>query len=93
MGKPTKEQMEQALAAAERLRDLDLDEDHLGRSLLYLHQRQLLLERVFEAAKHYLHGGHDEHEHARLVQAVDAARRSASEEDRRREERVDFGLE
>ena len=93
MGKPTKEQMQQALVAAERLRDLDLDEDHLGKTLLYLNQRQQLLERVFEAAKHYLHAGHDQHEHTRLVQAVDAARRGLSERDRRQEERVDFGLE
>lgn len=93
MSKPSKEQLDHALITAEGLRDLNLDEDHLGQCLLYLHMRQQQLEKVLEAAKHYLRGGHDQHDHARLVQAVDATRSETPTGRLRRTPESTFGLE
>ena len=93
MGRPSKEQLERALNAAEKLRDLDQDDDHLGRSLLYLNSRNEVLEKVFNATMHYLRSGHDQHEHTRLIQAVQDARRQFREESDSMDEDSDFGLE
>jgi hypothetical protein len=93
MSKPSKLQLQQAVEVAERLRDLDQDADHLGRTLLYLQQRNAVLERVLDAAKHYLQSGQEQHNHTRLVQAVEAARRQAREESDSLDPDSAFGLE
>lgn len=93
MHRPTEEQLHTALTAAGRLRDLDHDGHALGRSLLYLQHRNQALERVYEAAKRYLHSGQDQHTHVRLVQAVEAARRQLHEDSTSLEPDSAFGLE
>lgn len=93
MSKPTKEQLDQALAAAERLRDLNQDDEHLGCSLLYLESRNQVLERLFDAAKHYLNSGEEQHAHARLMKAVDAVRHHAHENTTSLDRGSAFGLE
>lgn len=74
MLKPTDDELCAALAEAERLREQDRDPHHLARSLQYLDHRVRLLEAVFEAAKHYLNFGQEEHDHAILANAIEAAR-------------------
>ena len=74
MLKPTDHELQTALAEAERLRELDEDPRYLARSLQYLDHRVRLLEAVFDAAKNYLRFGQEEHEHAILANAIEAAR-------------------
>jgi hypothetical protein len=74
MLKPTSDELQAALAEAERMREQGADPYHLARSLHYLANRVQLLEVVFEAAKNYLHFGQEEREHAILVNAIEAAR-------------------
>lgn len=74
MNPPTVAQLDRALAAAEHLRDRDQDPDHLGRSLLYLAQRNRVLEALFTATAHYLNSGQDPHAHAQLLRALDKVR-------------------
>ena len=74
MLKPTNDELNEALAEAERMRELDQDPHHLARALQYLEHRVRRLEAVFEAAKNYVHFGQEEAEHAILVNAIEAAR-------------------
>jgi hypothetical protein len=91
MSRPSKQQLEIALAEAERLRDLDEDRTHMAQSLLFLHRRDEVLEHLLEAVEHYLNSGHGQIEHARLIKAVDAARHQLWEESAAHD--PDFGLE
>ena len=75
MHRPTNEQLAQALAHAEGLRVSDADPFHVARSLLYLHQRNALLEQVARAARDYVHFGLTPTHHADLVLALDALKR------------------
>lgn len=94
MSKPSKAQLEIALAAAEQLRNQDQDDQYLGRVLLYLQRRDEVLERLLEAVEHYLNSGHGLHEHGRLIKAVDAARHQTWEEAAEKDAgRGTFGLE
>jgi len=74
MLKPTSDELRAALAEAERLREKNADTHHMARSLQYLARRVQLLEAVFDAAKNYVNFGQEEHEHAILVNAIEAAR-------------------
>ena len=85
MLKPTDDQLQAALAEAERMREQDADPHHLARSLQYLTHRVRLLETVYEAARNYLQFGQGEHEHAILVNAIEAAR-SGEQHDRDQED-------
>lgn len=91
MSIPTRQEMDTALAEAERLRDQEIDVSHLGKCLLYLSRRDEVLERLLTAVEHYLNSGHAQLEHGRLIQAVDAARHQMWQESRN--ETPDFGLE
>lgn len=74
MLKPTDDELQAALAEAERLRGQDTDPHHLARSLQYLAHRVRLLEAVFAAARDYLEFGQEEHHHAVLANAIETAR-------------------
>jgi hypothetical protein len=89
--KPSAEQSARALRVAEQLRDGNRDPDFLARTLLYLHDREHLLERALTAAEHYLNSGLGEHEHTALVLAIEKARKA--EERAKHSEPPDFGLE
>lgn len=73
MGKPTAEQLEQALAQAVWLRENDVDEHFIGKSLLNHNYRLHLLEDVLAKAKYYLHSGHSAQAHRELLRAIDKA--------------------
>lgn len=70
---PTPEQISQALQEAERMREQNQDPAMVGHSLLYLHQRNQLLEEVLNRVKHYLHSGEAPREHTLLTHAIDKA--------------------
>jgi hypothetical protein len=73
MGKPTAEQLEQALAQAAWLRENDADEHFIGKSLLNHNYRLHLLEDVLVKARHYLHSGQSAQGHRELIQAIEKA--------------------
>jgi len=72
--KPTENELEIAIVAAERIQESGTDEHHIAKALLYLYQRRLELEKVYEAAEHYLHTGQEEPQRAALVLAIEAIR-------------------
>lgn len=74
--KPTPAELHQALAEAERLRDTGQDAQHLAKTLLYQHERLRHLEEVHLHAVRLVKFGLDEHEHALLLKALDAAKRA-----------------
>jgi hypothetical protein len=81
MLKPTDEELQVALAEAGRMREQDADPHHLARSLRYLEHRVRLLEAVHQAATDYLRFGQEEHHHAILVNAIEAARDAERQDD------------
>lgn len=81
MIRPTEVEMEQALTAAERMRDLGVDPHHLAHALLYLRQRNGQLEELLRHADRYLRFGLPEKELAQLRRLVQRLR----EEDERLE--------
>jgi hypothetical protein len=87
--KPTVEELRQALAEAERLRETNRDERFLAKSLLYQHARLEQLEEVRRRAERLVNLGQDEHEHAQLIRALEAARKA---EERAQGESGNFGL-
>lgn len=90
MTKPTSAQFQQALQVAEHMREQNTDAQHLAKSLQYLHRRVTQLEEVLQHADLYLHSGLAEQEHARLVRAIEAAKRAERKESERDSE--DFGV-
>lgn len=90
MGKPTEDQLTEALKAAAIIRESGHDNHFLAKSLFNLHYRLHFYEKVFHTAENYLHSGGSEFEHARLVKAIEDVRsvelRTSGEED------VTFGL-
>lgn len=73
MGKPTADQLEQALAQAAWLRENDVDEHYLGKSLLNHNYRLHLLEDVLHKARLYLHSGSSAQAHRELLRAIEKA--------------------
>ena len=88
--KPSSEQMQHALEVAESMRERDDDPEYLSRTLLYMQHRLEVLERVCDVANEYMRFGQDEREHAKLLQALKAAREVEYRESSK--EREDFGL-
>lgn len=81
MGKPTQEELKQALAKAGEMREHGEDPDFLAKSLLNMNYRFSVWQKVIEATKRYLHSGHGSTEHARLVSSMREAERIESESD------------
>jgi hypothetical protein len=90
MGTPTREEFEEALAEAARMREQGEDQHHVAKALLSLNYRLHALEKVREAAQHFLHSGLAPHEHTELLKAIEAADRAARIIGAGRD---DFGLE
>jgi acetoin utilization protein AcuB len=80
-----------ALQAAETLHVEARDPRFLGKTLLYLDQRRGCLEKVLEQADRFLVAGQDERNHALLLKAILAAKRT--EEHATGAARVPFPLE
>lgn len=78
--KPTTVELDMALDAAERMRGADIDPHHLAKSLLYLHQRDQLLEKLLVRVELFIKFGLPEDEHARLVRLLEEIRRKETRE-------------
>jgi hypothetical protein len=74
MAKPNADEIHQALELAREQAGDKTDEGRLARCFLYYHDRNLNLEEVYENTEHYLRSGMAEHEHARLLEALERAR-------------------
>ena len=74
MAKPHADDIHQAMSAARELSDDDSAQGKLARCFLYLHDRNLQLEDVYEHVENYLHSGQAEHEHTRLLVSLEHAR-------------------
>ena len=61
------------------MREHDDDPDFLAKSLLNLHYRFKVWQKVIDATKRYLHSGQGSREHASLVSALREAERIESE--------------
>lgn len=70
MGKPTRQELDDALAQAAHMREGGMDEHHLGKCLLNLNYRNKLLENVLQHAELYVRNGSDPHQHTLLVKAI-----------------------
>ena len=72
--KPTAEELNVALAEAQRMREQGEDNFHLAKSLLNLNYRQQHYDVLFQAVEHYLRSGQAEQEHAQLLKALEQVR-------------------
>lgn len=72
--KPSSDEMQQAMEMAKLMREKDEDPHFIAKSLTYMNHRNEMLEKVYAAANHYMRFGQAEHEHAELLQALEAAR-------------------
>lgn len=77
MGRPTKEELDIAIAEAIRLKESGEDVHFLGKSLLNLNYRMRFLERVMDSTKRYLHAGLGGREHHDLLKAIEAAEKAS----------------
>jgi hypothetical protein len=75
MGKPTKNELEQALIKAGEMREQAKDPDFIAKSLLSLNYRFDVWQKVVAATKLYLHSGQNATEHSRLIKALREAER------------------
>ncbi|HSG11305.1 MAG TPA: hypothetical protein VLB10_06110 [Gammaproteobacteria bacterium] len=85
MAKPNADDIHQAISAARELSDDETAQGRLARCFLYLHDRNLQLEDVYEHVENYLNSGMAEHEHARLLASLEHAR--AADQDREHADR------
>lgn len=74
--RPSTEDYRQALAAAERMRDADVDPHHIALSLLYLDARAEQYEALLTVTDRFLRFGMPEHELAEMRHRVEQLRES-----------------
>lgn len=74
MGKPTEQELEEALGVAGRMRESGKDPHCVAKALLNLHYRIRYLERVQRAAEIYLRSGQGTREHRELLKAIEEAK-------------------
>jgi len=75
MVQPSDAELKEALSEAEKIRLTGDDPHHLGKSLTFLHRRNIMLEEVAEHAERFLRFGLQEDEHARLRRLLDHLRK------------------
>jgi len=89
--RPSAEELATAMETAELLHVEARDPRFLGKTMLYMEQRNGFLEKVFELSDRFLRSGQDVHVHAQLLKAILAAKRA--EEHATGQARVPFPLE
>jgi len=89
--RPTPEERAAAIRTAEALHVEARDPRFLGKTMLYLAERNAFLEKVLDLADRFLRSGQDVHVHALLLKAVLAAK--SAEEHATGQARVPFVLE
>jgi hypothetical protein len=80
MGKPTEQELQQALAEAGRMREEGRDPHYVGKSLLNLNYRLSYLQKVLHAADAFLRYGQEARLHAELLRAVEDAKTAEDQE-------------
>ena len=75
MGKPTKEELEMALAEAGRMREQGEDEFHVAKCLLNHNYRLKQYEELYLALEHYIRSGQSDIEHGKLMRALEKIRK------------------
>jgi len=75
MGKPTEDELADALAEAARMREQGEDPHFLAKSLLNLNYRIRILQRVLQTADTFLHYGQEAKLHTELLRAIEEAKR------------------
>jgi hypothetical protein len=85
MGKPTEEELNQALEEVSRMREHGDDPHFVAKSMLNIYYRFRLLEKILQATERYLHSGQGAQEHTLLVKAINEyhakEKRSAGEDE------------
>jgi len=89
--RPTAEERATSMRTAEVLHVEARDPRYLGKTMLYLEQRNAYLEKVLELADRFLLSGQDVHVHALLLKTIHSAKRA--EEHAAGQARVPFPLE
>lgn len=74
MGKPSKEELAEALAEAGRMREQGEDEHFVAKSLLNHDYRLKLYEQLYQSVEHYMRSGQSEQEHGKLMKILDKIR-------------------
>jgi hypothetical protein len=74
MGKPSKEELAEALAEAGRMREQGEDKHFVAKSLLNHDYRLKLYEQLYQSVEHYLRSGQSEQEHGKLMKILDKLR-------------------
>lgn len=82
MGKPTEQELQQAVQAAIRMRESGQDPDYVAKALLNLNYRVQKLEHVLAASKRYLHAGQSVSDHRHLLAALQAAEKANADLER-----------
>jgi hypothetical protein len=90
MGKPTAEELQEALTEAIKMRESGDDPHHIAKALLNMNYRMGAMHKLLQAADQYLHFGQEEREHAVLLKAITAAKLAEDHDPTREEE--EFGL-
>lgn len=70
--RPDKPTFTTALNNAELLRETGNDHHHIGHALLYLEERNRMLQAIADAAEEYIRFGEDSQLHTKLVKALEA---------------------
>jgi len=75
---PSKEELEQALAEAARMREQGDDPHHIAKALLNLNYQNEQLKHVLAAAEMFINSGMAVTEHTRLKKAIANARNTVN---------------
>ena len=76
MSMPSKEELDEALAEAARMREHGEDPHHVAKALLNCHYQVEQLEHVLAAVELFLHSGMAVTEHQKLKKAIEEARKA-----------------
>lgn len=68
---PTATQIQAALAAAQQMREMGIDPHHLGHVALYLHERNLVLDRFVRDVDRYFRFGQDDGDRRALIRQIE----------------------
>lgn len=74
MGRPTEEELAQALQEAGRMREQGEDPHFVAKSLLNHNYRLTYLLQLYHQLEHYFHAGQADSEHTRLIKLMEKVR-------------------
>ena len=71
MGRPTHDELADALAEAGRMREQGEDPHHIAKCLLNHEYRLKYLAQLYEQVQHYMRSGQSSTEHSKLTRLLD----------------------